>query len=83
MAVVKKIPASESGPGVQCTTAEGTIYIVSQCFAPKRFTLWEKKAGGYEKLATANTPIDLYEKIPWNIKGRSTKSKRTTPKDAG
>lgn len=81
MAIVKKIPASENGPGVECKTAEGIIYIISQCYAPRRFTLWEKKTGGYEKLATASTPTELYEKIKWESEEKK-KPRRTTKKGA-
>lgn len=66
MAVTKKIPESENGPGVRCQTTSGQEYLISQCMAPRRFTLWKKVSGGYEKELTGQSPIELYDKIPWN-----------------
>lgn len=64
MAVVKKIPESENGPGVKVTTRSKDIYHVSQRLAPLQFTLWKEVPGGFEKVATAKSPLDLYEIIP-------------------
>lgn len=63
--ITRKMPASENGPGVRCTTKTGDEYIISQCFIPRRFTLWQVVSGGYRKIATADTPTELYEKISW------------------
>lgn len=66
MAIVKKLPASEVGASVTHTTADGTVYHVSQnpVAAPgKRFTLWKIVPGGYEKLAAADDPYELYDKM--------------------
>lgn len=63
---VKKIPSTENGPGVHCTTKGGQEYYVTQCLEKKRFTLWHKVDSGYEQLGTAKSPLELYEKIPWD-----------------
>lgn len=65
MALLRKLPATETGPGVRCTTAANEVYIVSQCMAPFRFTLWKQHPEGLEKLRTASSPLDLYDDIPW------------------
>lgn len=64
--VVKRIPASENGPSVHCTTKSGQEYHITQCLEKMRFTLWHKVDGGFEQLGTAKSPPDLDEKIPWN-----------------
>lgn len=67
MAISRKIPISENGPGVHCTTQSGDEYIISQCLVPRRFTLWQKVTGGWEKKAISSiSPKELYDKIPWN-----------------
>ena len=63
--VVKKIPTSENGPGVHCTTKSGSEYFITQCLEKARFTLWHKSKDGYEQLATAKSPLELDNKIPW------------------
>ena len=65
MPIAKKLPASESGPGVRCITQKGDAYIISQCPAPLRFTLWRQAEKGYEKIKTGSSPEELYEEIPW------------------
>ena len=64
--IVKKIPASENGPGVHCTTTSGQEYFITQCLERMRFTLWHKVDGGFTQIATAKSPLDLEEKIPWD-----------------
>jgi len=66
--MVKQLPASESGAGVRCKTRAGAEYIVSQCPEKMRFTLWEVMEQGLEPLGTAKSPLELYEKIPWEDK---------------
>lgn len=63
--VMKKIPSTENGPGVHCTTKEGQAYHITQCLERKRFTLWHEVNEGYEQLGTAKSPSELEEKIPW------------------
>lgn len=59
---VKSIPSSEDGYGVVIKT-ENSIYIVSQNTAKGKFTLWKETSSGYEKIATADSPLKLYEKV--------------------
>ena len=63
---MKKLPSSESGAQVRCTTKSGKQYIISQSPSTGKFTLWVIENGEYEKLATAKTPLPLYDKIPWD-----------------
>ncbi len=63
--IVKKIPSSENGPRVFCTTTSGREYFVTQCRERMRFTLWHKSEYGYEQIVAAKSPLDLYDKIPW------------------
>lgn len=63
--VVKKIPTTENGPGTRCTTTSGQVYLITQCLEKCRFTLWHEISGGFEQIATAKSPLDLDEKIPW------------------
>ena len=63
--MVKKLPATESGPSVRCTTRAGEVYLISQNQMGDRFTLWKVLADGYEKLDTGKCPMELYDKILW------------------
>lgn len=63
---VKKLPPSENGPGVLCTTTTGQQYQISQNIEKMRFTLWRVVNGGYVKMATANSPFDLEDLVPWD-----------------
>lgn len=62
MSVVNQIPKSEDGYGVRYVSDSGINYIVSQNTKKERFTLWKETENGYEKIATSNSPIDLYKK---------------------
>lgn len=64
--VVKKFPSSENGPGVHCTTTTGQEYFITQCLEKMRFTLWHKIEDGYEQIATAESPLSLDDKVPWD-----------------
>jgi len=64
--IVKKIPSSENGPGVSCTTKNGLNYQISQNLEKMKFTLWKVTENGFIKIATANSPLDLDDLIPWN-----------------
>ena len=57
----KALPATETGSTVTCK-AKGT-YLITNCPERQRFTLW-KVDNGYEKIATGDSPIPLYDKIP-------------------
>lgn len=64
--IVKKIPKTETGPKVTCTTTSKKQYIISQNPMNKTFTLWKKVSEGYEKIRTTHSPLDLEELIPWD-----------------
>lgn len=63
--IVKSIPSSENGTMVTNTTMSKQQYLITHCVDKQRFTLWKVLSEGYEKIATATTPFDLYDKIPW------------------
>lgn len=63
---MKKLPASESGTRVCCLTKGKQQYIVSHAPMTGKFTLWLIKDKEYEKIATAKSPLPLYDKIPWD-----------------
>ena len=56
---VKKLPPSENGPGVLCTTTTGQKYQISQNIERMRFTLWSLSHGTSEYGA-----IDELDKSP-------------------
>lgn len=62
MSNVNQIPKSEDGHGVRKISETGNVYIISQNTKKERFTLWKESKNGYEKIGTANNPIDLYKK---------------------
>lgn len=64
--VVKKIPTSESGTGVLCKTKSGKLYQITQNPEKRKHTLWKVVDGGFEKLATGDSPYDLYPLIRWD-----------------
>ena len=63
---VKKIPTSENGTGVLCRTKSGKEYRISQNTEKCKHTLWRKVDEGFEKMATAESPYDLYPMIDWD-----------------
>mgnify|MGYP001048862553 FL=1 len=63
--IIKKIPVSENGCGVQCSTRTGQRFLISQNIEKMKFVLWRMVDGGYEKITVANSPFDLYDIIPW------------------
>lgn len=64
--IVKRIPKTETGPKVTCITTSKKQYIISQNLMNKTFTLWKEVIGGYEKIRTTHSPLDLEELIPWD-----------------
>lgn len=64
--IVKKLPTSECGTGVLCTTRSGKQYQISHNPEKKKHTLWRIVDGEYEKLATGDSPYDLYSLIDWS-----------------
>ena len=63
--IVKSIPASDNGAGVLCVTNSGQKYQISQNVEGKKFTLWQVVNKGFIKIKTANSPVDLYDLVPW------------------
>ena len=63
--IVKSIPASDNGAGVLCVTNSGQKYQISQNVERKKFTLWQVINKGFIKIKTANSPVDLYDLVPW------------------
>lgn len=65
--VVYKFPKTETGPSVLCIDDKGIEFVITNnpLKETKAFTLW--KTGDNlttpEKVATADTPIQLYDKI--------------------
>lgn len=59
--VVKKLPLSETGPGVHYIAKSRKEYCISQSLEKMRFTLWRIVPGGYEKMATSDNPCNLYQ----------------------
>lgn len=64
--IVKSIPASDSGAGVLCKTKSGQQYQISQNTEKMKFTLWKVVDKGFVKIKTANSPVDLYDSVPWD-----------------
>ena len=64
--IVKSIPASDNGAGVLCITKYGQKYQISQNVEKMKFTLWIVIDKGFIKVRTANSPVDLYDFVPWN-----------------
>lgn len=64
--IVKSIPASDNGAGVLCVTSSGQKYQISQNVERKKFTLWQVVNKGFIKIKTANSPVDLYDLVPWD-----------------
>ena len=62
---VKRIPGTENGSGVRCMTTSGREFLITQCLNTGTHTLWRTAADGYDKLASAKSPFDLYPMIPW------------------
>lgn len=63
--IVKSIPVSDNGAGVLCVTNSGQKYQISQNVERKKFTLWQVVNKGFIKIKTANSPVDLYDLVPW------------------
>ena len=63
--VVATLPKTENGGSTLCRTTSGEEYIVSYNTEKMKATLWKKNSEGLEKISTANSPLDLYDIIPW------------------
>lgn len=62
-AIHQKIPLSENGSGVNYTTLSGDKYYISQNLDKHKHTLWKFIEGGYQKIASMDSPYDLYKLI--------------------
>ena len=63
--IVKTIPSSETGIGVDCLTKSGDKYIITQNPLKEQFTLWKCLENGFEKISISSSPLDFDEIIPW------------------
>ena len=64
--IVKSIPASDNGAGVLCITKSGQKYQIGQNVEKMKFTLWKVVDKGFVKVRIANSPVDLYDLVPWD-----------------
>lgn len=62
---IKKLPAADAGPQLQCLTRAGERYLVTENPTTRKFTLWKVVPEGYDKISTADSPVPLNSKIPW------------------
>ena len=62
MSNVSQIPKSEDGYGVRYISESGNEYIISQNTKKEKFTLWKVLEIGFEKISSANNPVELYKK---------------------
>lgn len=62
-AIYPEIPATENGHGVNHTTLSGKKYCISQNLDKHKHTLWKSVEGGYQRVASADSPYDLYKLI--------------------
>lgn len=63
--IVKTIPSSETGTGVDCLAKSGDKYLITQNPLKEQFTLWKCFEDGFEKISTSSSPLDFDEIIPW------------------
>ena len=61
----KESRRNDNGAGVLCVTNSGQKYQISQNVERKKFTLWQVVNKGFIKIKTANSPVDLYDLVPW------------------
>lgn len=62
-AILTQIPSSENGYGVHYTALSWQKYYISQNLDKRKHTLWKHVEGGYQRIAVADSPYDLYEEI--------------------
>ena len=64
---VKSLPSSDNGRGVLCRTVSEREFVISHNSVKEKlaFSLWEQTESGYEKIATGDSPDNLYPLIPW------------------
>lgn len=61
--ILKAIPSSESGTGVECLNGK---YLITQNPLKEQFTLWKRLDDGFEKIKSSENPLDFDKVIPWN-----------------
>lgn len=61
--VIKAIPSSENGVGVECLNGK---YLITQNPLKEQFTLWKCLDDGFERVKTSENPLDFDKIIPWN-----------------
>ena len=62
--IVKSIPSSETGSGVDCMNGK---YLITQNPLKEQFTLWKHLEDGFERIKTSNNPLDFDKIIPWEV----------------
>ena len=62
-ATYPSIPSSENGYGVHYIALSGQKYYISQNLDKRKHTLWKHVEGGYQRIAVADSPYELYEEI--------------------
>lgn len=60
--IVKTIPSSETGTGVDCANGR---YLITQNPLKEQFTLWKCLEDGFEKIKTSDNPLDFDKVIDW------------------
>ena len=63
--IVKTIPSSETGTGVDCLAKSGDRYLITQNPLKEQFTLWKCLEDGFEKIKTSDNPLEFDKIIPW------------------
>ena len=63
--IVKTIPSSETGTGVDCLAKSGDMYLITQNPLKEQFTLWKCLEDGFEKIKTSDNPLEFDKIIPW------------------
>ena len=63
--IVKVIPNSENGAGVDCATRSGDKHLITENPLKEQFTLWKCLEDGFERIKTSSNPLDFDKVIPW------------------
>lgn len=63
--IVKTIPSSETGIGVDCLAKSGDRYLITQNPLKEQFTLWKCLEDGFEKIKTSDNPLEFDKIISW------------------
>lgn len=61
--IVKVIPSSENGTGVDCLNGE---YLITQNPLKGQFTLWKRLKDEFERIKTSDNPLEFDKIIPWD-----------------